>query len=108
MWANPRLERPDGTRLTTPDAWLDDVGMAVMVHSRRFHAAPEDWDDTVEADSDLVAVGVVVAGVTPHRIRTAPSEVLRRLERTHAAASARPRPAVIATPRHLERAVVIG
>ena len=108
VWANPRLERPDGTRLTTPDAWLDDVGMAVMVHSRRFHAAPEDWDDTVEADSDLVAVGVVVAGVTPHRIRTAPGEVLRRLERTHAAASARPRPAVIATPRHLERAVVIG
>lgn len=101
VWANPRLEMPDGTLLTTPDAWFDAVGMAVMVHSRRFHSSPDDWDDTVEADADLVAAGIVVVGVTPRRIRTCGTEVLRRLERSHAAAAARPRPAVIATPRHL-------
>lgn len=107
-WANPRLCTADGTTLTTPDAWFDDVAMAVMVHSRRFHASPEDWDDTVDSDGDLVAARVVVVGVTPHRMRTAPTEVLRRIERTHAAASMRPRPDVVATPRHLERAAGDG
>lgn len=103
VWANPRLETPDGTRLTTPDAWFDDVAMAVMVHSRRYHSSPDDWDDTVDADGDLVAAGVVVVGVTPHRLRTSGAEVLRRLERSHAAAGARPRPDLVATPRHLVR-----
>ena len=104
-WANPGLRRADGTPLTTPDVWFDDVAMAVMVHSRRYHSSPDDWDDTVDADGDLVAAGVVVAGVTPHRVSTSPTEVLRRLERAHAAARARPRPGVVATPRHLRRAV---
>ena len=108
VWANPRLRTADGRSLTTPDAWFDDVAMAVMVHSRRFHSSPDDWDDTVDADGDLVAAGVVVAAVTPHRIRTEPTDVLRRLERTHATASERPRPGVVATPRHLERAAVPG
>jgi len=103
-WANPRLRTADGRSLTTPDVWFDDVAMAVMVHSRRYHSSPDDWDDTVDADGDLTMAGVVVAAVTPHRIRTSPAEVLRRLERTHAAARARPHPGVIATPRHLRPA----
>jgi hypothetical protein len=103
-WANPGLTTADGRSLTTPDVWFDDVAMAVMVHSRRYHSSPDDWDDTVDADGDLTTTGVVVAGVTPHRIRTSPNEVLRRLERTHAAATARPRPDVVATPRHLRPA----
>jgi hypothetical protein len=107
-WANPGLRTGGGRSLTTPDAWFDDVAMAVMLHSRRFHASPDDWDHTVEADGDLVAAGVVVVGVTPHHIRTAPTEALRRIERTHATASGRPRPDVVATPRHLQRAVVPG
>lgn len=101
VWANPHLTTAAGVPLTTPDAWFDDVGMAVMVHSRRFHSSPGDWDETVDADGDLVAAGVVVVGVTPHRIRTSGAEVLRRLERSHAVASARPRPDVIARPRRL-------
>ena len=39
----------------------------------------------------------MAAGVTPHRIRASPVEVLRRLERTHAAETAHPRPDVVAT-----------
>ena len=103
-WANPSLCTGDGRALTTPDVWFDDVAMAVMVHSRRYHSSPDDWDDTVDADGDLVTAGVVVAGVTPHRVRTSPTEVLRRLERTHAAARGRPRPDVVATPRYLRQA----
>ena len=45
-WANPRLTGPAGERLTTPDAWFDDVAFAVMVHSRRHHSEGAQWDDT--------------------------------------------------------------
>ena len=44
-WANPLLVGPTGVRLTTPDAWFDDVAFAVMVHSRRHHADGDQWDD---------------------------------------------------------------
>jgi hypothetical protein len=100
-WANPMVAGPTGIRLTTPDAWFDDVALAVMVHSRRHHGEADLWDDTVDKDGDLVAAGVVVAGVTPRRLRQQPDAVLARLERTYAAARRRPRPPVQATPRHL-------
>jgi hypothetical protein len=100
-WANPVLTGPGGERLTTPDVWFDDVAFAVMVHSRRHHSEGDQWDDTVEKDGDLVAARVVVAGVTPRRLRQQPEAVLRRLERTYLAARGRPRPPVLATPRHL-------
>lgn len=35
IWANPELHDPAGHRLTTSDVWVDDVAMAVMVHSRQ-------------------------------------------------------------------------
>ncbi len=102
-WANPLLLAPTGTRLTTPDAWFDDVALAVMVHSRRHHSAGEQWDDTVEKDGDLVAAGVVVAGVTPRRLRQNPAGVLARIEQTYLAARGRERPGVRATQRHRVR-----
>ncbi|MBR7742985.1 hypothetical protein KC207_06755 [Phycicoccus sp. BSK3Z-2] len=96
-WANPRLRTRGGLRLTTPDVWLDDVGLAVMVHSHRHHSQGDEWDDTVAADSDLVAAGVVVVGVTPRQVRRSPDAVLRRIERAHAVAADRPHPAVVAS-----------
>ena len=44
VWANPQLKNVDGNRLTTPDQWLDEVGMAVMVQSQRFHAGVLQWE----------------------------------------------------------------
>lgn len=87
-------------RLRPRYAWFDDVAMAVMVHSHGFHSQGEDWDATVERDGELVEAGVVVAGVTPHRLSTQPASVLRRLEQTYLTAAKRPRPAVRARPRH--------
>ena len=43
-WLNPELHESDGGRLTTPDLWFDDVAMAVMVHSRKYHAGLLDWE----------------------------------------------------------------
>jgi hypothetical protein len=99
LWLNPLLPAPDGVRLPTPDGWFDTVGLAVQVHSWRWHSSRSDWDATVMQDGVYAEYGVPVVGVTPHAIRQAPDQVLRRLERAHTEAARRPRPAVRATPR---------
>jgi hypothetical protein len=65
VMANPALVDVRGRPLTTPDLWIDDVGLAVMIHSRRFHAGVLDGDATVESDEDLRDAGVEVVAVTP-------------------------------------------
>ena len=86
--------------MTTPDAWIDDVAMAVMVHSRRFHEGELDWENTVETDTDLAACRVVVVGVTPRSISREPARVLERIERAYLTArSSGIRANVTATPR---------
>jgi hypothetical protein len=76
--ANPVLVDASGVRLTSPDAWFDDVGLAamVMVHSRRFHASGLDGEATLESDSDLAERGVVVIGIVPSVHRNAQTSVL--------------------------------
>lgn len=98
-WANPTLRTASGRRLVSPDVWFEDVALAVMVHSRRYHQDGEQWEDTVEKDSDLTAAGVVVVGITPRRLRRDPDATLRRVEAAYAVAAARPRPPLVAEPR---------
>jgi hypothetical protein len=100
VMANPTLRTSDGRLLTSPDLWLDDVGMAVMVQSREFHSNGFDWDATVEQGSDLAVARVVVVGVTPAALARDPGGQLRRIEAAYAAARASgERAAVVATPR---------
>ncbi len=100
VMANPFLRTVDGRTLTSPDLWFDDVGMAVMVHSRQFHAHGLDWDATVGAGSDLAVARVVVVGVTPGALARDPRRQLRRIEAAYAAARASGhRAAVVSTPR---------
>jgi hypothetical protein len=99
-WLNPGLEDETGIRLTTPDVWFDDVGMAVMIHSRQFHAGILQWDATVTDDSELSSYRIVVVGVTPEQLVKDPPSVLRRIEDHYATARRSGfRPAVVATPR---------
>lgn len=105
LLANPELVDVAGRPLTTPDVWIDDVGLAVMVHSRRFHAGVLDWDATVEADEDLRDAGIEVVAVTPHAIERRPDDVLSRVRSAHARAAQRPRPPVVATPRDWSRSL---
>lgn len=99
-WPNPTLVDAAGRRLTTPDLWFDDVALAVMVHSRQFHADVLDWEATVESDADLLAAGVIVVPVTPASLRRDPVPVLRVLEKAYRSAVARgSRPRVTATRR---------
>lgn len=96
---NPHLTDARGRPLTTPDLWIDDVGLAIMVHSHRYHSQGDDWDRTVEADDHLRALGIEVVGVTPRRITSAPGDVTSRILAAYARAQARPRPDVHVTPR---------
>ena len=96
MWANPRLEAPGGVRLPIPDGWFDDVALAIQVHSRRYHSSMTAWDATVTRDGIFAEHGIPVLAVTPSAIRDAPTETVRRIERAHVQAAARPRPAVLA------------
>jgi hypothetical protein len=102
MWLNPRLTRLDGSGLLTPDGWFDDIGMAVMLHSRRYHSTGEQWEQTVEGDAALRADGIVVLGVTPASLRRDPAGVLRLMEQAYLSARRLSRrAAVIAVPRGL-------
>jgi hypothetical protein len=101
VWPNPSLKSSTGEPLISPDAWVDDVAMAVMVHSRKYHSTGKQWEETVDRDGGLTRAGVVVAGVTPSRIKREPAAVLRQVEETYAVARGRPRPAVHATRRYL-------
>ncbi len=103
-WLNPVLRSPGGERLTCPDLWFDDVALAVMVHSRRFHANPADWERTVAADARLVAAGAIVLQVTPQSIARELPTVLGRIEAAYRTGQARPRPVLFAAPRDVLRA----
>jgi hypothetical protein len=98
MWANPVL-RVGEVRLPTPDGWFDDVGLAVQVHSKRYHAGELDWEKTVSGDGAFAEHGVALVAVTPRQISSQPAAVLARIERAYEQAARRPRPAVIARPR---------
>jgi hypothetical protein len=104
LWANPSLSAPDGTRLPTPDGWLDDVGLAIQVHSVLYHAMSEDWEGTMMSDGVYAEHGILLLAFTPNRIRESPEWVRGRIERAYAAALSRPRPAVTALPRVLSAA----
>ncbi|MEP6629144.1 MAG: hypothetical protein ABJA89_01680 [Lapillicoccus sp.] len=90
-WANPGLVDLEGCRLTTPDMWFDDVALAVMVHSREFHAGVLDWEATVAADEDLENAGAVVTSVTPQAVTRDPHGTLGRVEAAYQRALRWPR-----------------
>ncbi len=98
MWANPVLH-VGATRLPTPDGWFDDVGLAVQVHSKRYHAGELDWEKTVSGDGVFAEHGIPLVAVTPRQIAAQGQIVLTRIERAHEQASLRPRPPVLARPR---------
>ena len=100
-WPNPTLCDGDGRRLTTPDLWFDEVALAVMVHSRRFHAGALDWGATVSDDEDLRSAGIEVVTVTPVSIVRRQDDVLERVHNAYERAKGRPRPLHVAAQRRL-------
>jgi hypothetical protein len=88
VWPNPELVTSDGLLLPTPDFWIDEVGLAGQIHSRRYHARDQDWERTVSADSVFAEHGIPVIAVTPTGFRRDPAAFRRRVERAYLAACA--------------------
>ncbi len=106
-WANPVLTGPEGEVLTSPDLWIDDVAMALLVQSRQHHSAVLDWDATVASATDLSALRVVVVGVTPSALSRDPRAELRRIEAAYLTARASgQRAPVRAVPRAVPGALL--
>jgi hypothetical protein len=80
---NPTLLAPDGSRLPTPDAWIDEVGLAIEVDSREFHLSPADWERTLDRHNRLARHGAQVLHFPPSQVRRAPAEVLHTVEQTY-------------------------
>lgn len=96
---NPTLRTPSGQRLPTPDGYIEQVGLAIQVHSRTFHAREADWQGTVEADGLLIRHGIVVEPFTPKTIDTDPKGVLEAVEQTYLRLLDRPLPEIHVIPR---------
>lgn len=93
MW-NPRLLGPDGSYIATPDAWLDDVGLAFEVDSREHHTVGEDWQNTLARMARYSAAGVLCVPFTPAQIRDQPTTVANLATEAYESARARVRPDV--------------
>ena len=98
----PRGPRLVGRRLTTPDAWFDDVALAIMVHSRQWHADELEWESTVEHDTDLQAAASS-SSVSP-RTRSARDRAgSANASRRHTSRPGRPGCARTSSPSHATR-----
>ncbi|MFI6100291.1 hypothetical protein ACIA8G_32495 [Lentzea sp. NPDC051213] len=95
IW-NPELYLADGSRLATPDGWLDDVGLAWEIDSYEFHFSPDDYATTLKRHNRMTAAGIIVVHTVPSRLRTEPHQVVAELRGAYKLAQQRPRPPVIA------------
>ncbi|HEX5597100.1 MAG TPA: type IV toxin-antitoxin system AbiEi family antitoxin domain-containing protein [Micromonosporaceae bacterium] len=82
LW-NPPLQASDGSRLPTPDGWIQETGIALEVDSREYHLSPDGWQRTLRRHNELAAHGVLVLHFTPSEIRRRPGRVRRLVEQAH-------------------------
>jgi hypothetical protein len=95
---NPRLYLPDGTFIAEPDAWWPDAGVAIEVDSKRWHFEAADWEHTMDRHTDLGQHSIVTLHFTPHKIRTEPATVIKRMTNAYNSGIARPRLPIKAVP----------
>ena len=91
---NARLVTSAGEYVAIADAWVDDIGLAVEVDSREFHATLDRFDRTVRRNARYAASGVLVVTVLPSDLRSRPNAVAAQLRSAAAAAAGRARPSV--------------
>ena len=84
-----------GQHIGTPDAWLDDVGLAIEVDSIAHHTSPTDFARTLARNARYAAAGVPVLGVLPSDLIVRPAGVLHDVVAARTAAGERVRPPVV-------------
>jgi hypothetical protein len=88
---NPRLYLLDGTFIAQPDAWWPEASVAIEVDSKRWHFQEATWERTMDRHSDLGQYSIVTLHFTPHKIRTEPAFVIKRMTNAYNSGIARPR-----------------
>ncbi|MFD2420430.1 hypothetical protein [Amycolatopsis pigmentata] len=91
---NAGVYSSDGELLGVPDAYWEEVGLAMEVDSFEFHLGPADYERTVRKHTRLTAAGVVVVHVLPSHLRDSPLTVVHDLRRAYHQAVGRPPPQV--------------
>lgn len=91
---NVRVVDAAGAFVAIPDAWLDDVGLAIEVDSRQFHADDDGFARTVRRNARYARAGVPNFTVLPEDLSRRPEWVLNAITAARDAATARPRPNV--------------
>jgi very-short-patch-repair endonuclease len=72
---NPRLYAGKEL-LARPDAWWQDMAVAVEVDSKEWHLSPDSWERTMRRHDRMTAVGILVLHFTPRQIREEPDQVI--------------------------------
>jgi hypothetical protein len=80
---NPKLEGQDGTRLPSPDGWIDKTGIAIEADSREYHLSPEGWKQTMRRHNTLGAYGALMLHFTPTEIRSRRGQIRATVEQAH-------------------------
>jgi hypothetical protein len=96
---NVDVHRADGSFLACPDGFVDEVALALELHSFTHHADLEKFDATMRREAEMTAAGLVVVPVTPKELRDDPGAVKRKMWAALEQARLRPRPAVVEKPR---------
>lgn len=92
---NTSLFDPDGRYVGMPDAWFDDVGLAVEFDSFAYHSSRADFAATTRRNTRYAAHGVAVVQILPVDVMQRPDEALAAIGRAYRAATLRPRPNVL-------------
>ena len=90
---NRWLRLPDGGGLVCVDGLIEDAGMVLELNSRRYHAWAMAFEDTEARQLRLVAADLVVAPMTPRRVRVEGPAMLRDVEQAYLANAGRGMPA---------------
>lgn len=98
QWNAP-IHNANGSYIGCPDAWFDEVGLAVEIDSFQFHFAKDDYASTIRRNTRYATNGIMVVQILPGQLSKDPESVLADIKRAYDAAAQRERPAVVARER---------
>ncbi len=95
---NADVHLADGSFLACPDGFVDEVALALELHSFAHHADLDAFDATMRRHAEMTAAGLVVVPATPKELRDDPQGVKRKMWAALEQARLRPRPGVVMKP----------
>ncbi len=97
LW-NAHLFNADGKYIATPDAWFDDVGLAIEIDSYQFHFTSNGYTHTMCRNARYTHHGILILQILPGQLKKEPETVLASIKAAYAAAKVSPRPPVTVRP----------